>query len=443
MRGVVESFYGPPYSWPQRIDLIRFIAGRGFNAYLYAPKWDRRAGSGWRESYPPETMREFRDAVGTARGVGVDFGYAVSPSGAIRHSGQADLERLATKLGEFAAIGVRSFGLFFDDPPEAALRDPEDRRAYATYAAAHVDLANRLLARLRSIEPGSRLSVTPTDYHGRAPFSAYVHELGRGLDPDIDVFYTGPEICSRTITAADAAGFATAAGRKPLIWDNYPVNDLLMEPELHLGPIRGRDRALHEHVQGVMVNAGARPEMARIPLATFADYLAEPAAYSPRRSWRAAVRLVAGEAAGPVTVVARHTESSCLGTAHPRRLVDLVEAARSATVRGERLSETAAGRALEAYLAEIEDACDAILDGMANPVLRTEILPWVESLVWWIKAARVAGELVDLVSLGEPIEEKREGLAMTMRILGANGRITAGELLRPIIEAALAVASRA
>ena len=63
------------------------------------------------------------------------------------------------------------------------------------------------------------------------------------LDPDIFVFWTGPSVCSSTITAKDAAQFAAWVGRKPIIWDNYPVNDMFPWRPL-LAPVKGRSADL-------------------------------------------------------------------------------------------------------------------------------------------------------------------------------------------------------
>ena len=39
--GTIEGFFGRPYSWAERTDLMRFLAPHGYGFYLYAPKADR------------------------------------------------------------------------------------------------------------------------------------------------------------------------------------------------------------------------------------------------------------------------------------------------------------------------------------------------------------------------------------------------------------------
>jgi hypothetical protein len=70
-----------------------------------------------------------------------------------------------------------------------------------------------------------------------------------------------------------------------LLWDNYPVNDLSMSDELHLGPLAGRDRRLPEVVYGYLSNPLLQENLSFIPLATCFDYAANPSKYKPESSW--------------------------------------------------------------------------------------------------------------------------------------------------------------
>jgi hypothetical protein len=88
--------------------------------------------------------------------------------------------------------------------------------------------------------------------------------------------------------------------RHPLIlWDNYPVNDLHMSDELHLGPLTGRDPRLPEAVYGYLNNPLLQESLSLIPLATCFDYAAAPAAYDPEESWREAIEELFGKSAIP------------------------------------------------------------------------------------------------------------------------------------------------
>ena len=86
--------------------------------------------------------------------------------------------------------------------------------------------------------------------------------------------------------------------RHPLIlWDNYPVNDLSMSDELHIGPLRGRDALLPQVVYGYLNNPLLQEELGFLPLATCLDFARQPSAYHPEASWSRAVKQCFGAAA--------------------------------------------------------------------------------------------------------------------------------------------------
>jgi hypothetical protein len=111
----------------------------------------------------------------------------------------------------------------------------------------------------------------------------YIEALGRVLDKDAFLFWTGDAVVTRRITRPAAESFRRACGHRLIIWDNYPVND--RSGALHLGPVTGRDRDLDEVAYGYMSNPlSPQNEINRIPLLTCADYAYNPRAYDPARS---------------------------------------------------------------------------------------------------------------------------------------------------------------
>ena len=65
----------------------------------------------------------------------------------------------------------------------------------------------------------------PTEYLGVLA-SQYTHDLAAALPTDIALMWTGPTVCSPTISTADASSWRSAFPNHDLvIWDNYPVND--------------------------------------------------------------------------------------------------------------------------------------------------------------------------------------------------------------------------
>jgi hyaluronoglucosaminidase len=294
LRGVVEGFYGPPWSRDARLALVEFIAARGMNAYVYAPKSDPRHRERWREPYDEIEGSYFRTLADRARECDVRFGFAISPGLDIDYRAETDRRALIAKLAPLVDAGVDWFVLALDDIP--------NRPALATDQAA---LCTWLLDALHRRDPGTRLSLVPTEYVGTRP-TPYLRDLAAGLPPGVeDVMWTGPTVCSPTITAADARSWATAlGGRRPLLWDNYPVNDGPMEASLHLGAYRGRPAALSDELAGVLCNPMVQPWASRVALATAAEYLRDPEGYDADTAWARAVTDVGGARAPALEAIA-------------------------------------------------------------------------------------------------------------------------------------------
>jgi hyaluronoglucosaminidase len=186
--------------------------------------------------------------------------------------------------------------LSFDDVKEG-MKD-KDRGIYGTdYAQAHMELANALLQEAKAADPKFELWFAPTKYSGLKD-NHYWQTLRGKLDPSIQVIWTGPAILSKSITSEQADQVAKLLGRKPLIWDNYPVNDYTYEiekrPQLLMGPIEARDGTLSKHTAGLLANPMIQPEASKIALFTIGKYLQSPAAYSPEQAWNEALQSMDG-----------------------------------------------------------------------------------------------------------------------------------------------------
>lgn len=305
IRGVIEGFFGTPWSHPKRLAMLDFMARVGMNTYVYAPKDDPYQRSRWRDLYPEAELERLRELADRAAGHGIRFVYSISPGLDATYSSAADRAALAAKIDQVHGLGVSTIMLSLDDVPERLT--PADQAVYGNnYAAAQADLANWLHGTVREQDQQFRLWMTPGHYWGTRP-DAYLTTLGERLDPAVQLTWTGPAVLSETITARDADAFAAVVGRKPIIWDNYPVNDYTYvqwkRPRLLLGPLRGRAADLADHVAGYLLNPMIQAEASQLPLYTAAAYLAQPAAYDRDRAWQDAARRLAGGADGAAVLL--------------------------------------------------------------------------------------------------------------------------------------------
>lgn len=288
--GVIEGFYGPPWSYQDRLDIIAFMGRVGLRDYVYAPKDDPYHRSEWRAPYPPDEWARLDTLVQTATAHDVRLWYAISPGLSIRYTSDEDYEALLAKIDAVTGIGVRHVGLFLDDVPPELVHD-EDRAAYETLADAHVALTNRLHADLTA--RGVRLAFTPTTYTDAWGNPEYVATVGRGVHPDVPIVWTGPDVASPVIDAARAKTWGAAIGRPPLLWDNYPVNDFARW-RLFVGPVSGRTADLPGALSGFIANPMNEAHASMIALTTLATYTADPAGYDPDAALRAALDTLYG-----------------------------------------------------------------------------------------------------------------------------------------------------
>lgn len=272
--GVIEGFYGWPWSMAQRSRLFDWMQAWGMNIYMYAPKDDFKMRAAWRLPYDETELAALRNLLEQCEARGLAFVYTIAPCLDIRYSDPGELRILQDKVGQLLQEGVSHFCILFDDIPfhlHAA-----DAEHFGSLGNAQAHISNELFSYIRKHTQGLFL-FCPTEYCGRMATpsvaeSDYLHDLGQCLHPDIDVFWTGPEIVSETIPVASIAELQHVLGRKPLIWDNLHANDYDIR-RVYLGPYSDRSNALRTEVRGVLANPNSEFEVNYLPLRSLALYV--------------------------------------------------------------------------------------------------------------------------------------------------------------------------
>ncbi len=289
--GVVEGFYGRPWSAAQRHQLFAWLRAAGLNAYLYAPKDDARHRTVWRERYDRVEAAELAALVRECRRQGVRFIYAVSPGLDIRFSAAEDLAALRAKLDQVRRLGVRDFAVLFDDiNPEL---NPADKERFGSPARAQAHVANTVLGWVRAWNRSGKLLFCPTEYCGRfaqpsVAESPYLRTLGEQLAAGIEVLWTGPEIISEVIPVDSIRELQGVLRRKPMLWDNLHANDYDMR-RLYLGPYAGRPGALLGEITGILQNPNCQFEANFVPVRTLGAYVRQGPAYVPAAAYQEAL----------------------------------------------------------------------------------------------------------------------------------------------------------
>jgi hyaluronoglucosaminidase len=393
LRGVVEGFYGTPWSPEERLALVERMGAWGMNRYLYAPKDDPLHRERWREPYPEETCAQFAALVERGRQVGVSVGFALSPGLSIRYASKSDRDALAGKLARFVELGATTLSLALDDVPARLVHD-EDRRGFDSLAHAHVALIEHVL---QGLDDAIELWVVPNDYLGVGA-TDYLTELGRALPPRVEIAWTGRTVLSPTVTSAEAAERADTLRRRPLLWDNVPVADGPMRVMLHLAPYLGRDADLCDHLSGVLLNPMEHPRASRVTLQCAAAYLGDPGGFDPERAWRAAVEEVgAGDPRAFALFAAAHRFSP-VSARDQDRDPELDGAFAELCARLEAGHDlTAPLGALTAALAARREVAGRLRERLLDRALLREIEPWIEAYA--SQTERMAGALEALAAL--------------------------------------------
>ena len=115
LRGVIEGFYGTPWSHDARLDQLDFYGEHKMNIYVYSPKDDAYLREKWRDPYPAEQLAQIKELVDRAHERHVEFTYALSPGLSVCYSSDADLKALTAKFQTLWDIGVRTFAVPLDD----------------------------------------------------------------------------------------------------------------------------------------------------------------------------------------------------------------------------------------------------------------------------------------------------------------------------------------
>lgn len=288
--GIIEGFFGRPWSWAERAAAVRFLRPHGYTFYLYAPKADPYLRRRWQEPHPAaemEALARFRDL---CRAQGVRFGIGLSPFELHLEPGRGWQEVLAARLAQLAALKPDDLALLFDDM-RGDVPDLAERQAAIVHFAAERGVAERTIACPSYYSDDPILDVA---FGQRPPF--YLELLGRQLDPAIQLFWTGPEVCAREFTPGHLARVAGQLGRKPFLWDNYPVNDgARMSQHLHLRGFSGRPASIAPHIAGHGVNPASQPLLSRVPLLTLAESYKKGEAYDYLAAFERAAREILGE----------------------------------------------------------------------------------------------------------------------------------------------------
>lgn len=354
-RGVIEGFYGNPWSHKDRLRQFDFYGQHKMNIYVYGPKDDPYHRAKWREPYPEKEAALLRELVEAAHRNKVQFVWAIHPGGDIKWN-KTDSVAVVEKLEKMYALGIRTFAVFFDDIwGEGAKGDKQ--AGLLNY------VTDEFVRKHTDVEP---LIMCPTQYNKAWSGGDYLPTLGTKMYPEVRIMWTGNSVVDM-IEKNDMEWINGQIRRKAFIWLNYPVNDYC-QSRLLMGKTYGNGKDIYDMVSGFCSNPMEYAEASKVSLYSIADYTWNMPAYDAESSWKRSLR-------------ALMPTSPLAFAAFCQNNIDLGKTGHGLRREGE--SQLFAEKKVKPafYFTTMTTAADALLaDSVNQPEMLAEIGPWVESM---------------------------------------------------------------
>ncbi|QGZ97578.1 beta-N-acetylglucosaminidase [Mycoplasma sp. NEAQ87857] len=262
-RGVIEGYYGNPWSVQDRINYMKWGSYFKLNGYFYAPKDDPKHIDRWRELYTVEEIENKIKPIAVAGNeTKVRYIYTLHPfkSNIITDANyDQSLIALKAKFKQVIDVGVRQIGILADDfhSPSQALEKKllEDVVAW--------------LKELKANEYPDMKTTLPFVVHD---YGGWGSERFKALPQEVQIVMTGGKIWGE-VSVNFTNSFTNTSGRGPFLWINWPCSD---NSKNHL-IMGGYKEFLHKNVnpnnlEGIILNPMQQSEPSKVAIFGNAEY---------------------------------------------------------------------------------------------------------------------------------------------------------------------------
>lgn len=312
-RGLVEGYYGYPYSLSVKKSLMRFMMRLKMNTYMYGAKSDLYHSAKWEEPYPKtltKTDIEYgrmsqdmvKDLSKTSQATKVNFIWAIHPGNDF--VGQPNVvTRIMKKFSSMYDLGVRQFAIFVDD-----VGVPTSEADCKTNAEHLTAVQKAIDAKWNKAGSAPEARVRPLHFVPQVYTLSWVGEADRkrffkalsAVPSDITIYTTGWDVWT-VPNSKDLATMHTELGRPVAWWWNYPCNDNADEQiytsdmytnfmEMRAVDNNARLQKELKNGLGVVSNPMQQGMVSRIALFSVADYAWNNAKFDNMTSWKKAFK---------------------------------------------------------------------------------------------------------------------------------------------------------
>lgn len=393
-RGVVEGFYGTPWSHQARLKQLEFYGKNKMNTYIYGPKDDPyHSCPNWRKPYPEKEAQQISELVKMAKQNEVDFVWAIHPGQDIQWN-DADRDLLLGKFGKMYDLGVRAFAVFFDDISGEGT-NPTRQADLLNY------IDNHFVKVKGDVKP---LVMCPTEYNKSwsDPAKGYLATLGTKLNPSVQIMWTGDRVMS-DITEEGLKWVNEKIKRPAYIWWNFPVSDYV-RAHLLMGAVYGLDTHVGKLMSGFVSNPMEYAEASKVAIFCVADYAWNPARFNSTQSWKAAVRYILPQDAGAFQMFVDHNSDPGLNGHGYRRDESVEIQPVVARFLADYRKGTYASQDFDLLADEFDqmmEAADVLLMNTENKDLIGEITPWLHQFKLMGEAGKESMAFVKAIEGGQ------------------------------------------
>lgn len=315
-RGIIEGFYGKPYSSSVRKDLLRFMMRYKMNCYVYGPKSDPYHSGKWGDPYPTELtesqkasgfvcQQDLKDFTSVAADTKVSVVWAIHPGNAIMNSATV-VDDVMKKFGSMYDLGFRQFAIFADDVnvpgDEATMKKTADNVGAIQHAIedkwniAGADPADTVKALRFTPQIYCRAFAGPD-----SQFNSFFQAMS-SLPANVTVYYTGGGVWS-VPNNNDLNTLQAQFGRQAIWWWNYPCNDngtgpseiypldmksnFVDMPNVGGGSIASELTASN---QGILCNPMEQGDASKTAIFSAGDYCWNNKGFDNMKSWEASFK---------------------------------------------------------------------------------------------------------------------------------------------------------
>ena len=370
-RGLVEGYYGNPYSEANRMSLFEMFGRQKMNIYIYGPKDDVYHKDKWREKYPAAQGKKITQYVNAAKANKVDFVWAIHPGNDIQWN-DTDRRNIVNKLKAMYELGVRTFAVFFDDVWGGEGTRGDKQAELMNY------ITEQLSAAYDDVNP---CIICPTQYNKGWSSGDYLNTLGSTMNKEVRIMWTGNSVVDM-INKADMQWINNQISRKAFIWLNYPVTDCCIN-HLLMGPTWGNDLDIANMLSGFTSNPMEYAEASKLSLFSIGEYNWNMSEYNPDESWEEAIKYLMPQNSEAFRFFCQNNVdlgSNVHGLRRTDESPEFVEAKKLFTQKISAGDREGAYEAVGAQFDKLISSADIMLGSSEARALVEEITPWIMSM---------------------------------------------------------------